>query len=331
MRRVFFSLITILISLAATGQVKHFITLSGQVGEASYLYDFKSTDAAATTKQKASFGVGGGLGAGYELQAGAFLFDLGLTLHVTHSIANLGVMSDTIFHILDDDPMGGDYYDYIFNQTGRKDSYTDFSLQVPVMIGAKAKRFYFLAGVKFDLSLLAVGGTKAMMSSQADYEKYGIAPSSIARLNTFTNEMFSQRSGIKFKPQVMASVEIGWRLGEIAEGTGWDVPKQKRYWRLALFADYGFLNMLTPQNNDLITLPTSKESDMKAAVTVNNLFSTSQVTKINNLMVGVKATYLMQLPEKRMCTICHDAYRGVSKNGTPTGGGRIEFDRQPKR
>ncbi len=321
MRRVVYTLLLILTSLVAAAQVKHYVTFSGHLGEASYLYDV--TNVPSTS----SLGVGGGIGVGYELKYDALLFDIGLSFNMTHSIANVGRLDTVFAGMKDDDPWGSDKFDYVYHQTQRKDAYSNLSLQVPIMIGAMFKRFYFLAGAKLDLSVMARAKAKAIISSEADYEAYGIAPP-MSHIPTFNNYPFIQRTSVKFQPQVMVSAEIGWRLGEIATGTGYDVPKAKRYWRIALFADYGLMNMLDKSDNPIIEFNQASSGDMKD-IKLHNIFSTSDAVKVQNLMVGVKATYVFQLPEQKACTVCRDAYRGTSAGSMSRGKGRIESDRMP--
>ncbi|MBR1564174.1 MAG: hypothetical protein IJ650_02380 [Paludibacteraceae bacterium] len=311
MKRVFAALFSLLLCLSLSAQVKNYITLSGQIGEASYLYNIPDIDS------KISGGAGLGLNVGYEMRYGAFLLDVAAGLNVTHSIVNVGAMNQVLENQVDDDPIsGGDIFNYIYNQTGRKDSYTNLSLQVPVMIGAAAKHFYFLAGVKLDMSLLARASAKAVIDAELDYSPSGLDHTPVMpNHGSFNNYQVRQDPvKVEFKPQIMASAEIGYRFVETASGTGWDVPKEKNYWRLGLFFDYGLLNMNKPGDNENITLPKSYSADGMQDITINHIFSTKLAadSRVNNMMIGLKATYLFQLPQKRACTVCRDAYRAHS-------------------
>ncbi|MBR1808970.1 MAG: hypothetical protein IJ776_06255 [Paludibacteraceae bacterium] len=308
MKRLLTILFSAVLCASVGAQVKNYIFVSGQVGEASYQY--KIEDVASHI----SGGFGAGIHAGYEMRVGAFLLDLGFGFNITHSIVNVGTKQDTLPDMTDDDPIsGGDMFDYVYNQNHRHDSYTNLSVQVPVMIGAAAKHFYFLAGAKLDMSLVAVSSAEALVSSEMQYHDLPSPAPVMPNHGAFTDYLVSQKpASVQFKPQVMASAEIGYRFVETASGSGWDVPKEKNYWRVALFVDYGILNMHKKGNNDDISLPQTYSTGEMQNITINHIFSTKAAaeSKVNNLMVGIKATYLFQLPEKRGCVICRDAYRG---------------------
>lgn len=310
MKRILSLFLIVLVVVVAEAQVKNYLYGSFQLGEASYIYDVDNVDS------KISGGVIGGVSGGYELRAGAFLLNIGIGFDVSHSVVNVGTMSDTLFNVRDNDWVhsGGEVFDYIYNQTSRKDSYTNVSLKVPVMIGATIKRFYFLVGAKLDLSLDGNGGVQARISSKPDYPNY---PSShvpnMPNHGFFENQLVKspEEQRYSFKPQVMASAEIGYRFVDVVSGTGFDVPKEHNYWRLGLFFDYGLLNMNKGGNAELISLPKyNPNGGSESAIKVNHIFSTKGCSRVSNMYVGLRATYFFELPKKKPCTICRDAYYG---------------------
>ncbi len=314
MKRVLIALFSLLLGITVNAQVKNYISLAGQLGDASYIYNIPDINS------RISGGIDGAFTVSYEMRANAFLFDLGLGLNVSHSIVDVGSMSQVLENQIDDDPIsGGDLFNYIYHQTGRKDSYTNLSLQVPVMLGAASKHFYFLAGVKLDMSLLARANAKAVIDAELDYSPSGLDHTPVMpNHGSFTNyEVRQAPVNVSFKPQVLASAEIGYRFVDVACGTGWDVPKEHNYWRVALFFDYGLLNMNKAGNNENITLPKSYSTDGMQNITINHIFSTKLAadSRVNNMMIGIKATYLFELPQKKACTVCRDAYRGHSSSG----------------
>lgn len=310
MKRLLIAL-SVLLSYGVNAQVKNYITLSAELGEASYLYNIENISS------KISGGAGGGIQAGYEMRSGAFILNAGLGVVANHSILNVGQISETLFNMTDDDPVqGGDMFDYIYNQTSRYDSYTNLSVQVPVMLGVASKHFYCLAGAKLDVSVLARAKAKATISSQMIYHDYPSQTPMMPNHGAFQDYEVTQKPvKVDFKPQVLISAEIGYRFVTIAKGTGYGVPKEENnYWRLGLFADYGLLDIHKKIGNDNITFPQTYSAENMQNITINNIFSTKQAmnSKVNNLMIGIKATYLFRMPEKRSCVICRDAYRSRS-------------------
>ena len=111
-------------------------------------------------------------------------------------------------------------------------------------------------------------------------------------------------------------------MGVINYAVGYDVPKRKVECRLAGFVDYGLLDIHVHRNLPSFTVPAGynvegtspiyKTRTMVDNLAVNDIMSTPGFAKsVNNLMVGLKFTFLFQLPEPGQCVICRDAY-GVS-------------------
>ena len=297
-------------SMIATAQVKNYISLWGNVGEASLLSKLDNMPT------NGSMGVGGGLGVGYELNANHFLFTVGVSANIAHSAFNLSGGEST-FDAIDTQ---GDPLEFIISTNKRKDVYTNTSVQVPLMIGGEFGRFYFLAGAKFDLSVNCATNVKATVRTVGDYTN------TLGFIDKFTNmpehgfyenaEFNAQQGKIKFNPNVMASAEIGWRLGLIAKGTGYDVPKPKTIYRIALFADYGLLDLHQRGQKEFFTWTDAViDYDCLNYIGMNDVLSTNRAPKaVNNLLVGVKFTVLFQLPERKACVICRDGYRGIYRN-----------------
>ena len=290
----------LLVSLGAVAllhaQPKSYISVWGEAGESSFLTSIEN--AASST----SFGVGGGVGAGYEMHVSKFMWTAGLHFNTLHNSFRLGNIENS-FDAVDDE---GDAFLFTYRQNNRRDSYTEMSLQIPVMLGADLGRFYFLAGVKMDFSLFGRSRVKTVLTSSGEYVDL-IDPLSGMPEHGFFNDMaFNQKAKFSFRTDVMLSAELGFNLGMVTKETGYDVPKSKRKYRIALFADYGFLDRHNPSDLESITLPTSFDAgSMADGITVNNILSTNQVHgKVNNLLVGIKFTVLFKLPEASKCVIC---------------------------
>lgn len=294
-------------NIVVSAQVKNYISLWGNVGEASLLSKLDNMPT------NGSAGVGGGIGVGYELNANHFLFTVGFSANIAHSSFNLSG-GESSFDAIDTQ---GDPLKFIISTNERKDIYTNTSLQIPLMVGGEFGRFYFLAGAKFDLSVNCATNVKATIRTVGDYTN------TLGFIDKFTNmpehgfyenaEFNAQQGKINFNPNVMASAEIGWRLGLIAKGTGYDVPKPKTIYRIALFADYGLPDIHQRGSKEFFTWTDAIiDHDCLNYIGMNDVLSTNRAPKaVNNLLVGVKFTILFQLPERKNCVICRDGYRGI--------------------
>lgn len=289
------------VGMSLSAQVKNYITLWGDLGEASLLSGISDV------QNGASLGVGGGIGVGYELYANRFLLDVGVGINVSHSAFSLNPYASTLPDQTDSE---GDKFNYIFTLNDRQDAYTNTSLQIPLLLGAQLNRFYFLVGVKLDASLLVNTRVSTVISSEGEYPMFIDPFTGMPEHMFFNDYVLEQKGKVDFKTNVMASAEIGWRLGHIDNSTGFDVPKPKTLYRIGLFADYGIFDVHYRSNKPAVVLPeTFNAENMTSDMAVNDILSTSQAQKIvNNLLVGVKFTVLFQLPEPKKCVFCNDDY-----------------------
>lgn len=294
------TVLTPLLSAPVWAQNRQYIGVWGQVGEASLLPSSESTLPTA-------LGVGGGLGFNYELRAGKyFLLDFGLGANCAHSIFSTDNRSEILYDVVDSQ---GDKFDYTYRMTDRQDAYTNLSVQVPLMLGAHFYRFYFLVGAKFDMSVYVPTSVKMNIATEGVYHQFIDPFTNMPEHFYYSGVPYARSGKVTFNPNVMASAEIGWRLGPIYTGTGADVPKQRTHYRLGLFADYGLLDIHRAQTLPMLLVPsTINTNDPTGGVVANDCLSVNAAAnKVNNLMVGVKFSVYFQLPEKKACVICHDS------------------------
>ena len=335
-------ILALLLSATIQAKVNNYVGAYVQAGEWSLL--------PSGSDFKASYGVAGGLGFLYELQAGPayqstrFLFDVGvgaqygMTSFKQTSEMNV-VLPDQ--RDLDYDPSATDHtgtiFDYVYEIKDRQDQYTNLAVQIPLMIGVQHRRFYMLAGVKVDANLMTRANTTANISTYGRYysddkqvfEDFRNMP----EYQFFTNLPQKKSARPTFNLNVNASLEVGGRLGTINYAVGYDVPKRTIECRLAGFVDYGLLDIhvhreipgfTTPLGYNIEgTKPIYKNTSMVDNLQVNDVMSTSNFAdKVNNFMVGLKFTVLFQLPEPGKCVLCNDGY-GTSIN--PRHGG-LQYD-----
>ena len=301
-------------AIARNTQVKHLMGISVEAGEWSLL--------PGESNLKSSLGGAGSVGFVYDLQAGHFLFDLGVGCTYGQTIFNVPQWSHTFSDQTDSE---GDMFDYVCQVNKRTDAYSNLAIKVPVLLGGQWGRFYVLAGVKFGFNALTKADMTASLSAYGQYFQY-VNGQKVYMFDRFfdeppyTDEFFANRELVRstktsFNINLDASVEIGARLGFMTDHTGFDVPKSKVQYRLAVFADYGVLDLHKAQNNNSVDINSQNVGGSEEALLMHDILSTANVASIiNNLLVGIKFTVLFELPKAKGCVICRDGYMGYSAN-----------------
>ena len=278
-----------------------------------------------------SVGGGGALGFAYELQTNHFLFNLGAGVKADYNALPI----DEYEFKLKNQGVAPDLYTYYAYSTQRKDCYTDVSVHVPVMFGGQWNRFYFLAGVKGDFSVLGLSKIKGQLSVDGQYNgQEQMFSETEGFKGLWGGESYSFSDKTKFNIDVDASVEVGGILGYIQEGTGYDVPKTRTTFKLAVFADYGLLNIhssVVTDDSKAGQYPATKCTTTVGDYTVGPdmefidiLNSSEVVNPVHKLFVGVKFTVLFELPKSKGCTICRDSQISTASGGK--GQGRVSND-----
>jgi len=288
-------------TMSVSAQISHYVGAYAQAGEASLMPTGDETELAT------SLGFGAGIGATYELRAGKyFIMDLGLGIHPSYNVFKIAGSKETLRNMTDSQ---GDVFDYVYNITDRRDRYTNLSLQVPVLFGCNFGRVYFLGGVKADLSCLVRDKTSMYISTEGVYKQF-IDPLTNMPEHYFYDQQYTeQRASVKFDPTLMASFEVGMRIGEIYKGTGYDIPKQKIQYRLAMFFDYGIIDIHRPGSKPAIQLPsTINTANALEGITYTDILSTENVCdEVHPFMIGLKFTVLFQMPNKKRCVMCEES------------------------
>ena len=310
-----------LVSGSMRAEVNNCIGAFAQVGEWSML--------PSQSDYSPSLGVAGGAGFQYELQAGKkyspthFLFDLGVG--ATGGMTAYRQSRNFTLVNAGQHDLQNDLFDYIYDVRDRKDSYTNVALHVPVMIGVKHDRFYMLAGIKVYANIWTLTHATATMDTYGRYSQY-IGETGIGDLRNkpdyqfFTDQHKDASVKTHLNLDLDATFEIGASVGPVYNGKGFDVPKAHADYRIAAFVDYGFLDLHTQGTKDPFVMPryennpasadyAYKKHTMIDQLQLNDIMSTNGFAKaVNNLVVGVKFTVLFQMPGKKICPLCRDAY-----------------------
>lgn len=267
------------------------------------------------------FGGGGGGALYYELQYKHFLFRTGFGVDYTVNNNRLNVPDYTAPIV----EYPGMTYHYTFNRYNEKTNYGVG--YVPIMLGGNFDRLFFLAGAK--IGLLSFGGStvpRADVTIWATDEDV-IDPMKGLYTHQLTDYTYTgSKTPLKFNGlNIMGSFEIGinldcklWKarsevdknlkgkknakMKPVDKGAYYKQLHKKKsfkdclHYRISLFADYGFSNLL-PSG-----LPTSElvkfndVSDITPYSVYN--YTPHQNVVLNNLLVGIKLAVQYEIPHR---------------------------------
>lgn len=333
-------LFAFLFGSAAKADVNNYVGAYGFLGEWSLM--------PSQSKYQTSFGVAGGAGFLYELQAGdtykptRFLLDIGVG--AWGGMSSFGQSSNQTVELLNQRDLQGDPFDYVYEIKDRRDQYNDLAVQVPILIGVHHRKFYMLAGAKINAHVLTKAHTTANITTFGRYEAIPDLRN-MPDYQFFNDQPLKGSTNAKLNLDVAVSLEIGGRLGVINEAVGYDVPKRKTEYRLAGFVDYGLLDIHTSGTNAGFTAPKIYDTNPSSPnyvyqtrsmidgnLQVNDIMSTASADasgnvvpfakSVNSLMIGLKFTILFQLPKPGTCVICRDAYRSTLRPRS----GRLKYE-----
>lgn len=287
------------------------------------------------SKYSGSLGFAGGIGGLYELQAGPtyspsrFLLDVGVG--AWGGMTSFMQGSDAIVERLNQHDLQNDLFDYVYEIHGRKDSYNNIAVQVPLMVGVQHNRFYMLVGAKLNASFWTKTKSTATLNTYGRYAEFG-EMRNMPEYQFFENEKIKGGVKTSFNLDVDLSFEIGGRIGVVTDAVGFDVPQRKIEYRLAAFVDYGLFDLHNQGTKDALVTPSYydinpsskdyvyKGRSMVDNIVMNDIMSTSGFAKaVNNLTVGLKFTVLFQLQEEGKCVLCRDAYGSSVRRGRRGG------------
>jgi len=268
-------------------------------------------------------GYGGGLGIGYEFHYNAFIAKIGVEgtfWKLGHTFDDFDTYLEGMYDT-EDSVMTG-----VFSMRKNTDKYQIAYANVPLMLGFHlSKKIYFLAGAKYGLN---VYGSSTVASTVTNYGLYntliGDATSIVGQGNGILGELVKdgghgyatherkKTTPISFKNNLAASMEIGFYL----------TPNylQEVMYRVALFADYGLMNIHTNKMAPATSQPPVPEGAVLqnvtsyATITDNGprlayeplqnplLLQSAALNKaFMPLFGGVKFTVLFKLHENSIC------------------------------
>lgn len=300
-----------------TRDISHRVGMWGQVGYSAILptkFDY-TEEPPLGFQPKAIGGVGGGAGLGYQLQYKSFLFTTGAELQMYNSHTQLG----NIVREFSVAQYASMHYAYDYQM---QDYWQAGYVQIPLMFGMELSDWYWQLGGKVGLNVIGTSRLSGQLTTRIRDDELIDDLHNIPSHALVDNYDFnSQQSMVHFGVNAAVAAEIGISLDR------WLRPqiKNKRkmtdaqrfarsmHYRVALFAEYGVLNINNVTNikdnasdipadftSVLDGQPLADPSDLYNKVTYGSALSTGSARNayLNPLLVGVKVTMFYELPRK---------------------------------
>lgn len=252
-------------------------------------------------------GGGGGLALFYELQYRRLLVHTGLGFDYTANRNRLDV-PEYIGSIAEYPAMKWHYnFDRYTEHTGYGTAW------IPVMLGGRFDRWYFLAGAK--IGVFNFGSTQPVTKVNIWAEDPDVIdPMKNLYTHQLTDYTFKgQKTNPHFAPfNLMGSLEAGMYFGmdkddeenlsALDAAQLYERRKEKKpfkdclRYRLSLFVDYGFSNLLAGHTADGSLLAFNEVSD----ITPHSIYDYSDYAKgsLNNFLIGAKFAVICEVPNK---------------------------------
>lgn len=298
-----------------TRDISHRIGIWGQVGYSAILpFDFQyDVDAQMGVSPSVVGGVGGGIGLGYQLRYHRFLFTTGAEFQMYNSQTHIAPFNRT-FNIQPYESM-----QYTYSYTDLRDYWQAGYLQIPLLFGMELADWYWQAGAKLGIGVMGNATLKGSLSTTI-HDNELIDDLQDMYNHALVNDIaIAHTQPVRFGFNTALAAEVGLSLDR------WTRPTIKRkqkptpaqlfaqglHYRIALFAEYGLLNIQSPSNirpntPDVADFSTvmgrtpSQPSDLYNNVAYISALSTSSAAnaRLNPLLVGVKLSVSYELPRQ---------------------------------
>ena len=337
--------------------IAHRLGIWGQAGYSAifpgnFAYD---ADNALGFDPKAIGGAGGGGGLGYQLRYKRFLFTTGAEFQIYTSRTDIAPLTRT--YAVKQYPS----MEYTYSYADMRDQWQAGYIQLPLMFGMELDKWYWQAGAKVGMNLLGSSAlTSTLTTSINDVELIDDLQNMYthALVDNYAVPEYTQT--VKFGLNTAVAAEIGLNL------ESWVTPKAKQQgkktkgqqiaenlrYRIALFAEYGVLNIQNPANivtgtlNDMpadftpvLGQQLAKPEQLYQNVAYTSSLATTSATaaKLNPFLVGVKLAMFYELPRQdkkmrpmpvepkpRMAALVTNA-----ETGKAIAGAQVTIEQQP--
>jgi hypothetical protein len=284
---------------AQKAEIRGYLALWGELGYTGINHDIKKDDGLPKAPSPLS-GYGAGLGVGYEFHYNAFIAKIG----AEGNYWDAGYAPKDIYVEADVMDTEGEPYLGKFDLRNNSDRYQLGYVNFPLFVGFHlSNKLYFLVGAKYGLNVYGQSNVKSQVRSVAAYpqfiDEFGNMP------NHYLYTVDRKKSlPITFENNLAASAEFGFYLTPSYN--------MNRTYRIAVFADYGFLNIHKNainqegglvQNHALYSKDPLRWSAYEPMVNPIMTQGRAYNRTFTPMFIGAKFTILFKLHENSIC-IC---------------------------
>ena len=265
---------------------KHMIGVTGGLGYYGLLNNMEGS--------KVPMGVSPSIGFAYRYYHNGFILQTGLDGYYNWSTTVFPKIVETQ-RMLDAD-WNNEPFRMTATLTDRKDVYQTMSINIPFYLGYEKEKFYFLAGASVGIHVTGSAYTSAHLSTAADYERFIGLFELMPNHGLLEQDVESKKMSLSLNPNIMLHAEIGGRVDNFNNSTGFRRRVHNYRIYVAGFVDYGVLNSHKNENvGDQLHL----EFDNGVHATMVPMMLSSQMLNaaVHPLMVGIKVTALFNMPQ----------------------------------
>ena len=246
-------------------------------------------------------GVGGGLQLSYMLEYKHLLFETGLAFDILSSASKYNDFMESRYDQTTEAT-------YMYQADGVKESVMAGYASLPVMIGGEWDPFYFLVGVRLNY------GAFATYKQSGNYNVTVYDPAYYGGLYNDGSVAVPAADDSKYKLaalDVRAAVELGLDLdkwlqkqpdskkAKVKPGERYPFGREHVHYKVALFAEYGFLN----SNKNTGDRPLIFADNKSVSPTAGHTVMGQSGAKQNNLFVGAKFVIGFEIPGKKPAAV----------------------------
>ena len=284
--------------------IKQYIVLSllclsavvaGAVDVVHYPAVWVEADEVSLLASQNSLGVGGGLGAAYNLRIGPVLVNAGVGVTASYTAFK---MSDAHAELPNSVDRDGYAFTFVYDVQNRRDAVTEYSVSVPLRVGAVFHPVYFLVGADFRVPLAASGKIKADITTYGDYPQFLDPFTGMPEHQYYDGASRSWEAELSPNIDVCVSAEVGYVFGQQMRDT-------RHMFTLGLFAEYGLMEGYNRTGMPLLTLPEVFRDDNMLAPVAPSHVVLSETKAVHRLFAGVRFAVIFPMRSRGKFNPCH--------------------------